>query len=199
MCVFTDLALKGRIQDWFADHPETKTILAEMQKREESVLTATYWSVLPYACGPGVAVKYRLSPEATGGTRAADEDPNRLRSDLAVRLASGEAAFTLEIQLPLPGQALPIDRATQRWAEASAPFVRVARIEIPKQDVQIEGQEVYGESLAFSPWRVPEANRPLGSIAELRRVAYPASAANRHYVNGAPEAEPHKPRPAGKT
>jgi hypothetical protein len=119
MCVFTDLALKGRIQDWFADHPETKTILAEMQKREESVLTATYWSVLPYACGPGVAVKYSLSPEATGGTRAPDDDPNRLRSDLAVRLASGEAAFTLEIQRPLPGQALPIDRATQRWAEAS--------------------------------------------------------------------------------
>ena len=199
MCVFTDLALKGRIQDWFPDHPETKAILAEMQKREESVLTATYWSVLPYACGPGVAVKYRLSPEATGGTRAPDDDPNRLRSDLAVRLAPGEAAFTLEIQRPLPGQALPIDRATQRWAEASAPFVRVARIEIPKQDVQIEGQEVYGEALAFSPWRVPEANRPLGSIAESRRVAYPASAAIRHYVNGVPEAEPHKPRPAGKT
>jgi hypothetical protein len=75
MCVFTDLALQGRDSEWYASHPETKRILGEMQKHEESVLTATYWSVLPYACGLEQAVKYRLSPEAEGPCLAIDSDP----------------------------------------------------------------------------------------------------------------------------
>lgn len=194
MCVFTDLALKGRIQEWFQAHPETERILGEMSKREESVLSATYWSVLPYACGQGVAVKYRLTPLQAGADPGLDADPNRLRTDLKQRLAAADAAFELAIQVPRAGATPPIDRATERWTEADAPFVPVGRLEIAKQDVSVEGQEVYGETLAFSPWRVPEANQPLGTIAQSRRAAYPASAAKRHRVNGDPDAEPHHPR-----
>ena len=194
MCVFTDLALKGRIQEWFDKHPETKQILADMEKREESVLTATYWSVLPYACGAALAVKYRLEPSVGGGSEAADSDPNRLRNDLVRRLAANGASFKLAIQAPAAGANLPTDRATERWTEAAAPFVTVGRIDIPRQDVTVEGQETYGETLTFNSWRTPAANRPLGTIAESRRLAYPASATKRHYVNGDPDAEPHAPR-----
>lgn len=182
MCMFTDLALKGRIDEWFAAHPETKKILGDMAKREESALAATYWSVLPYACGTATAVKYRLTPHSRGSSEAPDSDVNRLRTDLGKRLAATGASFTLEIQKPAKGAALPTDKATERWSEADAPFVAVARIEIPPQNPAVEGQETYGDTLAFSPWRVPPANRPLGSIAESRRLAYPSSAAKRHYV-----------------
>ena len=194
MCKFTDLALKGRIDEWFNDHPETKQILADMAKREESVLTATYWSILPYACGSIGAVKYRLRPMQSGSSQAPDEDPNRLRSDVTQRLMAGSAAFIFEIQQPVAGSSLPIDKATVRWSEVDAPFVAIGRIEIAQQDVRAEGQEIYGDTLAFPPWRVPAANQPLGSIAESRRSAYPSSAAKRHYVNGSPDAEPHSPR-----
>jgi len=196
MCVFTHLALKGRISEWFEIHPETERILAEMAKREESALTATYWSVLPYACGTIPAVKYRLRPLQTEPSQAPDTDPNRLRSDLAKRLLSDAATFTFEFQQPGAGTNLPIDKATERWSAADAPFVPIGQIEIGRQDIHAEGQESYGDALAFSPWRVPPANRPLGSIAESRRHAYPSSAAKRHYVNGVPDAEPHLPRRA---
>jgi len=194
MCAFTDLAIKGRIEEWFRDHPDTRQILADMAKREESVLAATYWSVLPYACGAGRAVKYRLRPLQGGPSEAPVADRNRLSTDFAARLGAGPAAFAFEIQSPAAGKSLPIDQATFRWNEADAPFVTVATVEIPQQDVHREGQEVYGDTLAFSPWRAPEANRPLGSIAESRRRAYPSSSSLRHHVNGTPEAEPHAPR-----
>lgn len=194
MCEFTDLSLQGRDEEWFAQHPETKTILEAMKKREDSLLTATYWSVLPYRCGYERAVKYRLSPRSSGPSLAPDTDPNRLRSDLAERLCAHGSTFVLSIQIPRPGIDLPIDRATVRWTEIDAPFVPVARVEIPAQNINSEGQEIYGDTLAFSPWRVPDANRPLGSIAESRRKAYPSSAAQRHHVNGQVDAEPHEPR-----
>lgn len=194
MCVFTDLALAGRDEEWFAAHPETKRILDEMAKREESVLTATFWSTLPYRCGPDIAVKYRLRPTSTGPSLAPDADANRLRTDLRERLRAGPASFVLELQAPLPGRSLPVDQATLRWEEADAPFTPIGTLELHRQDVDEEGQEAYGDNLAFSPWRVPEDNAPLGSIAASRRRAYPASAAVRHRVNGVPDAEPHGPR-----
>lgn len=194
MCTFTDLALEGRDKEWYAQHPETKAILDAMAKREESVLTATYWSVLPYTCGSIPAVKYRLTPQSSGPSQAPNADPNRLRSDLAARLFQQQSTFRFSVQIPNQGTNLPIDKATVPWSETEAPFTPVATIQIPPQNIHSEGQEVYGDALAFSPWRVPEANRPLGSIAESRRKAYPSSAAQRHSVNGQIEGEPHTPR-----
>lgn len=194
MCVFTDLSLAGREEEWFARHPETKSILDEMAKREESVLTATFWSTLPYRCGPEVAVKYRLRPNSTGASRAPDTDANRLRTDLRERLKAGPASFVLELQAPLAGRSPPVDQATMRWEEADAPFTPIGTLELLGQDIDQEGQETYGDNLTFSPWRVPEDNAPLGSIAQSRRRTYPASAAARHRVNGIPDAEPHQPR-----
>lgn len=194
MCTFTDLALKGRDDEWYATHPRTKEILAEMKKREESVLTTVLWSVLPYACGDIPAVKYRLLPRSTGPSLSPDSDPNRLRSDLKQRLLSAGATFDFALQIPRVGVSLPIDQATIRWEEADAPFTVIGTLDIQKQDIGVEGQETYGDTLAFTPWRVPEANRPLGSIADSRRAAYPSSASTRHRVNGSPDAEPHLPR-----
>jgi hypothetical protein len=88
----------------------------------------------------------------------------------------------------------PIDRATERWEEAVSPFRTVARLEIPAQDITQAGQAAYGESLAFSPWRTLRENRPIGSIADARRIAYPASAAVRRSLNGQSMDEPGQPR-----
>lgn len=194
MCRFTDLSLAGRGDEWDTAHPDTPRILAEMAKYEASLLSTSYWSVLPYACGNDRAVKYRLRGKAPPPANAQTKDPNRLAADLAQRLAVGEAEFALEIQTANPGVTLPVDQATIRWEDSEAPWITLGRLLLAKQDIHTEGQSAYGETLSFSPWRTPAANQPLGSIAQSRRLAYPSSAAQRHRVNGVPDAEPHRPR-----
>jgi len=81
-----------------------------------------------------------------------------------------------------------------RWEESIAPFVTVARVDIAAQNIGADGQAAYGESLAFAPWRTLHENRPLGSIADARRVAYPSSSALRRSLNGQPMGEPTQPR-----
>jgi hypothetical protein len=194
MCRFTDLSLAGRGDEWDAAHPDTPRIFTEMAKHEASLRSATYWSVLPYACGSNRTVKYRLRGETPPPAAAVGADPNRLATDLVQGLAAGEVGFALEIQTAEPGVSLPVDRGTVRWEAVDAPWTTLGRLVLPRQDINKEGQATYGETLSFSPWRTPEANRPLGSIAQSRRLAYPSSAAQRHWVNGHPDAEPHAPR-----
>ena len=177
-----------------ADHKRTTLILEEMQKQESSVLTAQFSSTLPYALGDAI-VKFRLVPAPpTGPAGSPGSTPNYLADDLKLRLKTGPAAYLLEAQRFVDQSVTPIDRATVRWEEAIAPFVTIARIDIPAQDIDAPGQSAYGESLAFSPWRTLHENRPLGSIADARRIAYPASAALRRSLNGQPMQEPKDPR-----
>lgn len=120
--------------------------------------------------------------------------PNYLGEDLKRRLKDGPAKFLLEAQAFVDQSVTPIDRATVRWEDAISPFVTIAQIDIDAQDVDAPGQAAYGEALAFSPWRTLHENRPLGSLADARRVAYPSSAALRRSLNGQPLHEPAEPR-----
>lgn len=181
------------------EHPVTRSILQEMRKPEESTLTATYWGVLPYAFGPDHYVKYKLVPVTCppGDPQAtpADEDPSFLRGDLRHRLAAGEAAFDLMVQFRTDPGGMPLDRATVRWEESQSAPVRVARLTLHQQDVTARGQDAYGDNLAYNPWHCLAEHRPIGSMAEARKVVYRASAARRRDANGIPVAEPGPARP----
>jgi hypothetical protein len=177
-----------------ATHKRSAIILQEMAKAEASVLTATFSSTLPYALGDAI-VKYRLvNAPPTDPSGSPGSTPNYLAEDLKRRLKGGPAAYLLEAQRFVDQSVTPIDRATVRWDETIAPFVTIARLDIDAQDIDAPGQAAYGESLAFSPWRTLHENRPLGSIADARRVAYPSSAALRRSLNGQPMQEPKAPR-----
>jgi|SRR5579859_751755 len=177
-----------------AKHKRSSIILQEMMKTEASVLTAAFSSCLPYALGDAI-VKYRLvAAPPTDPNGSPGSTPNYLAEDLKRRLQGGAAAYLLEAQSFVDQSVTPIDRATERWDETIAPFVPIARIDIDAQDIDAAGQAAYGESLAFSPWRTLHENRPLGSIADARRVAYPSSAAVRRSLNGQPMQEPKDPR-----
>jgi hypothetical protein len=177
-----------------ANHKRSSLILDEMKKQESSVLTARFSSTLPYALGDDI-VKYRLiATPPTNLAGAPGSTPNYLAEDLRRRLLSTSAAYLLEAQIFVDDSVTPIDRATVRWEEAMAPFVSIARVDIEAQDVDAAGQSAYGEGLAFSPWRTIHENRPLGSIADARRIAYPSSAALRRSLNGQPMQEPQSPR-----
>jgi hypothetical protein len=179
--------------EFMAVHKRTKMILKEMEKVEKSLVTARYSSTLPYALGSAI-VKYRVIAAEPVQDDPPGASPHYLAEDLASRLKAGPVSFLIEAQRFVDDSVTPIDRATERWEENVSPFVTVARLDIPAQDIGQEGQAAYGESLAFSPWRTLHENRPLGSIADARRIAYPASAAVRRSLNGQSMQEPTTPR-----
>jgi hypothetical protein len=179
--------------DFLAVHLRSSMILKEMAKQEQSLVSARYSSTLPYALGSAI-VKYRLIAAEPVQDSPPGASPNYLADDLKLRLKAGAIAFLIEAQPFVDDSVTPIDRATERWEEQISPFVTVARLDIPAQDIDQPGQAAYGESLAFSPWRTLHENLPLGSIADARRIAYPASAAVRRSLNGQSMQEPEQPR-----
>lgn len=182
---------------WIDAHPHTRKILDEMgESVEASVLTTTYWAALPFRMG-GEIVRYRLSPE-TAPQNVPDDARDYLAVDMTNRLAAGEYAFNLEVQLRTDPKTMPLDMASLPWPEKESPYVAVARIVLPRQDVLLRGQAAYGQELAFNIWRVPEANAPVpeSSIAAVRKVVYAAGAKLRHLANGQPTGDSPEPRPA---
>ncbi|MFJ9751401.1 LodA/GoxA family CTQ-dependent oxidase [Streptomyces chartreusis] len=200
MCEFTRAGVVHHdYESYLRDHPVTRRILDDMAKTEDSVLTATYWGVLPYAFGSERFVKYKLEPAGCAAADQAatppDENPSYLGTDLAHRLAAGEAAFDLLVQFRTDAEAMPLDRATVRWEETASAAVPVARLTLARQDVRSRGQAAYGANLAFNPWHSLAEHRPVGSLAEARATVYKASAGRRRDANGIPAAEPGPARP----
>lgn len=197
MCEFTKAGVvDGDTQAYLDRHPRTAEILKQMAKPVGSVLATPYWSGLPFAFGPDRFVKYKLEPtvEADPPT-GAPADPTYLATDLAKRLASGPARFRFCIQLRTDPETMPLDRATVPWPEGESPYVHVADVELPQQDITARGQAAYGENLSWNIWRVTADHAPQGSIAEARKAVYAASANLRRNVNGVPDGEPATPRP----
>lgn len=69
-------------------------------------------------------------------------------------------------------------------------------LHLPQQDICTIGQAEFGTNLSFNIWRTLEAHQPLGSIAEVRKQVYAASAEARHQANGQQLQEPKEINPA---
>jgi hypothetical protein len=91
---------------------------------------------------------------------------------------------------------MPLDEATVEWPEAESPYVHVATLVLPRQDIDARGQAEYGQSLAFNIFRVPPEQAPVpeSSIAAVRKAVYAASPATRHEANGQPLRDVPQPR-----
>ncbi|MCR9257076.1 MAG: LodA/GoxA family CTQ-dependent oxidase [Alphaproteobacteria bacterium] len=197
-CEFTQLSLTDpeAFKKWLADHPRTQEILDQMQTPVASALGISYWSCLPFAFGPTRYVKYKLAP-ATDIPAPADQpaDPTYLAQDLERRLADSDQRFTFMVQFRTDPATMPLDAATVEWPESKSPYVPIADLILPKQDITDRGQPEYGENMAWNIWRVTEEHKPEGSIADARKVVYAASADLRRNVNGIPDGEPVTPKP----
>lgn len=196
MCEFTKAGVvQGDYDPYLDTHPVTKRILDEMEKIELSVLTATYWSVLPYAFGKDRYVKYKLEPEQIADGEPPVDVNDYLASDLALRLRTGEARFRFMVQLRTNDESMPLDAATVRWSESESEPIHVATLILPRQDIRALGQANYGENLAFNPWHCLPEHEPAGSISQARRLVYASSATERRNVNGVTTREPDEPKP----
>jgi hypothetical protein len=136
--------------------------------------TETFWSAAPLRCGP-YACRVRVLP-ASGEIRAsAAEDWAR---DIADRLRAGPLVHAIQLQFFVDEETTPIEDASVVWREAEAPYVTVARLTLPQQDLDsAESQAMAAEIEAgrFDPWQALAEHRPLGEVMRARKVVYLAS------------------------
>ncbi|MEP0265677.1 LodA/GoxA family CTQ-dependent oxidase [Dokdonia sp.] len=190
MCAFTTAGAIDQDYDSYIDkHPELGRILKAMAKEEASCLSAGYWAILPFKLGKSNIVKYRLVPDETY-RGAPFDDANYLKLDLEKRLRNGDAKFRFEIQLRTDDKTMPLDDAQVVWSTKKSPYICIAELYIPQQDITAIGQAEFGSNLSFNIWRTLAAHEPLGSIAEVRKTVYAASAEARHQANGQQQQEP---------
>jgi hypothetical protein len=154
-------------------------LLAAISTPIASVATRTYYSALPIKFGP-YAVRYALAPRATdepGAKRG--KSPTYLTEELAARLLRGPVEYDFQVQFYEDEARTPIEDGARAW---DAPFVTVARLTLPKQDLASEhGREVAAliEGLSFDPWHAGVDFRPLGSLMRARNHAYRLSTMER--------------------
>ena len=85
------------------------------------------------------------------------------------------SALVLSVQLYVDPRRTPIEDGSVDWSEADSPYVPVADVTLPQQDITDDrGLRVsaYVERLSFDPWHAPIEFRPLGNLMRARNHAY---------------------------
>ena len=77
-----------------------------------------------------------------------------------------------------------------RWPESLSPFVTVAKLSLPQQDIGGDNNLERMDATSMSPRRATEERQPLGSIMRARKEVYRRSSLLRHAVNHQKRAEP---------
>lgn len=198
MCSFTTAGVVDQDYDSYIEKDKTLSdILMAMTKVEASCLSADYWAILPFKLGNTQIVKYRLVPD--GSIHGAPfNDKDYLALDLQQRLRNKSSKFRFEIQVRTHEQTMPLNDAQVVWSTTESPYICIAELNFPQQDICAIGQPEFGNNLSFNIWRTLEAHEPIGSIAEARKEVYAASSEARNQANGRNFQEPNQLNPAFK-
>ena len=160
-----------------------RQLLAGLSRPVVSVATSRYYTALPLKFGP-FAAKCALAPLSTTDPSAKPgTGPDYLGDELAARLATGPVTFDFCAQFYVDDARTPIEDASVEWSETTAPFVRLARLTLLKQDMRSpRGKQIadFVEGLSFDPWHATEDFRPLGNMMRARNAAYRLSTQERH-------------------
>ena len=121
-------------------------------------------------------------PRCAQRARREKWDSDYLHHEAADRLRKSDVEFDLFLQQYVDESRTPIEDGSIEWTEVNSPPVKVARLTIPKQDVDsAEGRakERLVDEIAFNPWHTTDDFRPLGSLNRARKAAYAASSTHR--------------------
>ena len=148
-----------------------KKFAATFGKPFRGFAVEAFFSAAPIACGP-YAVRVRLQPADAGlppiqGTAWAQ--------DIADRLRRGPLGYQLQLQFFVDEASTPIEDASVDWPESVAPYLTVARLTLPQQDVDSAAGLALAERIeatVFDPWAALAEHRPLGDVMRARRVVY---------------------------
>jgi hypothetical protein len=163
---------------------ETRRIIANIKagsRAVESIASLQFWSRAALLWGDAGPIRYTLRPFlASEGKKPNGEDPDYLGNEFAERLLRGEIRYRLAFQRFLDEVSTPIEDGAVEWRESQSPYVDVATLVIPQQDLRSdEARAVKAavDGLAFNPWNCPAPFRPLGNLNRARGPVYAASAA----------------------
>jgi hypothetical protein len=150
-------------------------LVGKIQNSEKGVnspLQTTFWSATPYKLGEA-AMKYAMIPVATeprfDPSQAVDLE-NVFREAISSQLARTEAQFDVLVQIQTDAEAMPIEDPTVLWDESRSPYVKVATLRLPQQDINSPSRLAEDERQSFSPWHCLAAHRPLGGVNRARRM-----------------------------
>lgn len=153
-----------------------------LAERVGSLAETRYFSALPVKWG-AYAAHYALFPEASSAApKELGASADHLGEELGARLKDGPVRYEFRAQFYEDAEKTPIEDASVEWKESDAPFVTLARLTLPQQDVgSQEGKKLAGkiEALSFDPWHAPVAFRPLGNMMRARNHAYRLSTLER--------------------
>ena len=160
-------------------------------------LDITWFSVAPFLIGPrdadgsGLAVKYKVENcVPREDPIPADPGYDYLREAMERRLAEDGHCMWFLMQKQGDPREFPIEDTLAIWDEEKSPFIRVARITVPRQTFGSPAQLEFCENLSFNPWHGLEAHRPLGGINRARRDEMKAISDLRLRQRGVERVEP---------
>ncbi|MDN3398458.1 catalase family protein [Psychrobacter sp. APC 3426] len=149
------------------------------------------------ACRHGdYMAKIRITPTKASAAKIKRRDIHLFTEDEAIRpviikeIQEHDYQFNVQIQLCRNLKKQPIETLTKEWDESDAPFVTVATLTVPCQEVPDDRNIEAIENLSFTTFRCLEENRPIGVIQTSRLQAYKTSSDTRHKLNGIRRKEP---------
>lgn len=165
------------------------------QTKPVNLLLSTYWTMGAVRHGDYVA-KVRVAPVQSFADRVVQRalDPTSaqqvFRPALVAELRERPYEFDVQVQLCTDLARMPVEKTTVVWSESLSPFVTVAKLRLPQQDVGGEDNFERMDKTSMSPWRVTEQHSPLGSIMRSRKEVYRQSSILRHQTNNQERKEP---------
>ena len=200
---FTKATASGSIKDFIFPswNPLTwrthEALIGEEIKLTKVVnpLESPYWSETPYQLGEE-QIKFSVTPcLSASGLYTATASPSFLRDNMKKELDVHGACYEFNVQIRTHkdpnDKTMPIEDPTINWDDAknpAAPYVKVAVINIPKQDF-LPNQD-FCENLSYTPWHSLPEHRPLGGINLVRKTVYETVSKFRHEQNKADRKEP---------
>jgi hypothetical protein len=160
-----------------------------------NLLLCTYWTMGAVRHGDYVA-KVRVAPTEASAARVTRRsvDPvsgeEAFRPALVAELQEHPCEFDIQIQLCVDLDKMPVEELSELWSEQLSPFVTVARLRVPQQDISGDENLALQDATSITPWRVTEEHRPLGNIMRTRKEVYRQSSILRHRLNGQKRVEP---------
>ncbi|WP_241745813.1 hypothetical protein [Streptomyces lydicus] len=179
--------------DWAWD--ELLAFLSLSKIPPVNLLLSSYWTMGAVRHGDYIA-KVRIAPDpvfAEAVVRRAiapASAPEVYRPALVAELQERSYAFDIQVQLCTDLERMPVEDTTVEWPEQLSPFVTVAKLRLPQQDISSPENLEKVDALSFTPWRVTAEHAPLGNVMRLRKEVYRQSSIERHKLNQQPRTEP---------
>ncbi len=180
-------------EDWAWD--ELAALLSYVRVQPVNLLLSTYWTMGAVRHGEYVA-KVRVAPVKDAAEKVVrrrldpKSAPEVFGPALAAELHERPYEFDLQVQLCVDLERMPVEDVTVEWPEALSPFVTVAKVRLPQQDISGDEIREQMDATSMTPWRVTDEHRPLGNIMRARKEVYRQASILRHQLNHQVRREP---------